>query len=512
MVTVVIPTMIIVLGIADAVHMPSNFLQLRRDHPGVGAPELVERTLHHVLLPSVLTTLTTMGSFLALTSSPMAVIRQLGIYSALGIGAALVATIALMTVALHGLSESYEPPEHQRMTRVLETVRRLLSKSPKQIALALLFITVVAGAFAMKVEPDTYTLGYLPVDHEVVRHHDEITERWGDYSSLEFVVRPHPGLFVQDADVLAAMERFVARATQHELVQQGFSIADVYRRMAAVFMTEEGEEVLPFEGELTPEQADQLTLLLSMQTLRWDRAHPEFGDNFLAPLMTFEGDLGRITLTATMVSARRLSELFEWIQEVADEEFEGLATVEAAGYPPLYVRIIDYIITSKINGFFIALLVIFSMLLIGLRSLRLALIGLPANVFPVVAMMGVMGALRIDLDVATATVGAIVIGIAIDDSVHFLHHWKRAEVRGLSWEGAVEYAFRHAGRAALITTIVIVGGFPVLMLAGVKTVVYFGLLTTVAAIAALVADLFLLPLLLKAWGPGGSHYKTEERR
>ncbi len=501
MVTVVIPTLIIVLGIADAVHMPSNFLKLRRDQPDRPVPELVEETLRLVFLPSLLTTLTTMGSFLALTSSPMAVIRELGIFSALGIGAALLATIAWMTVALHSLPESYEPPEHTWLLKVLDRIRGKLETRPKEIALALLAMTVVAVALGSRVEADTYTLGYLPDHHEVVVDHDRITERWGRYTSIEFLLRPASGWTVQDPEVLTAMDLFVGRVVEHPQIRQGFSLADLYRRMAAVFMTEEGEEIEEYREALTPEQIDQLSLLMSMQSVEWDRDLPEFEQNFLAPVMSQEGDLARLTFTAEMMSARSLDELLIWVDEVATDVFGDLAMVEPAGYLPLYVRIIEYVTTSKIRGFFIALGVIFLMLLIGLRSFRLALIGLPANVFPVAVMMGVMGLVGIDLDIATATVGAIVIGIAIDDSVHFLHHWGRAEARGLNWEGCMEYAFGHAGKAALITTVIIMGGFPVLMLAGVKTVFYFGLLTTVAAAAALVADLFLLPLLLKIWPP-----------
>jgi len=144
------------------------------------------------------------------------------------------------------------------------------------------------------------------------------------------------------------------------------------------------------------------------------------------------------------------------------------------------------------------------LMLLWLRSFRLALISLPPNVFPVLVMMGVMSALDIHLDVATATVAAIVIGVAIDDTVHFLHCWRDAEREGLSWENALERTYSRAGAAAVTTTTLLLLGYPVLMLASVKTVVYFGLLTTIAAAAALFGDLVILPLLLRAFPAAGS--------
>ena len=114
-------------------------------------------------------------------------------------------------------------------------------------------------------------------------------------------------------------------------------------------------------------------------------------------------------------------------------------------------------------------------------------------------MLSAMVALGLTLDVASATIAAIVLGVSIDDTIHFLYHWREAEREGMSWDEALDHTYTHAGVAAVITSALLVVGFPVLMLAEVKTVFYFGLLTTIAAIAALLADLFVLPLLLKAW-------------
>lgn len=496
MVTVVIPVMVIVLGIADAIHFPTHFVQTRRKHRELTSREALMRTLRKVFWPAVLTTLTTAGSFLALASSPMAVIRNLGIYSAVGIVAALGATLVLMTILLLSLPEEYEPPEHPWLVRLLGTVERLVEARPGVVLGGLAVVMAISIVGALRIEVDTYTIGYLADDDPVVMDHERIEERWGAYSQLEFLVRPEEGLDMESPEIINAAERFVLEAEKEGLVRGGFGLSDIYRRTAAVFMGE--LDRLPDRREaLTPEQVEQLELLLSMQRLEWDREREAYGDNFMARVMTEDGQTGRITLTAEMVSAGELKRLFGWLEVVGNEVFEGLATVEAAGYPPLYTRIIEYVMTSKIRGFFIALGIIFLLLLIGLRSVRLALISLPANIFPVVVMLGAMGFFEITLDIATAMVGAIVIGIAIDDSVHFLFHYQDAEEEGRTWEESVHHAFHHAGMAALITTMVLVGGFPILMLASVKTVVYVGLLTTIAAVAALVADLFLLPLMLK---------------
>lgn len=497
MVTVVLPTLIIVLGVADAVHMPAAFVEVCRDRPELTSVDQLALTLRRVFVPTLLTTLTTMGGFLALSSSPMAVIRHLGIFAAIGVGVALLATFLLMTVAFAGISDTYESPEHALIGRFLGWTERRLASSKLAIVVVSLVLVGVAALFASAVEDDTYTIGYMPDDHKVVRDHKAIEAAWGYYSILDFMVRPAEGHRVDDPEVIAGLARFVETARRDELIRDGFSLADVYGRMAAVF----GGDALGERDSkpLTPEQIEQLSLVLASQRLEWDKGKPAYRDNFLAPLMTRDGKLGRLTLTGQMISAKHLDALLHRLDADGKEAMGGVATLEPAGYPPLYVKIIDYVMSSQIRGFFIALGVIFVMMVIGLRSVRLALISLPPNLFPVLVMMGVMGIMEIHLDVATATVGAIVIGVAIDDTVHFLHHWRVAEAQALSWSDSVAYVFRHAGKAAVMTTLLLVGGFPVLMLADVKTVYYFGLLTTVAALAALYADLFILPLLLRAW-------------
>ncbi len=347
---------------------------------------------------------------------------------------------------------------------------------------------------ASLVVTDTYTIGYLPDDHRVVRDHHFIEERWGNYSVLDFLLEPTDGRAIDSPEMLAAGERFVREAEAIEGIRTGAGLHSVHRRLADVLGA-----AIPADEPLPPDLVAQLRLLLEIQGFSWDRNDEDYSANVLAPWRTEDGNLGRLTLVGGMVSAVQLDTLLQQLQALADTAFEGIGTLRPAGYPPLYTRIVDYAMTSQIRGFFLALAIIFILMLLWLRSPRLALISLVPNVIPVGVMMGLMGVLGIHLDIATATVGAIVIGVSIDDTVHFLLHWREAERKGLAWEEAVAHTFDHAALPAVLTTVLLVIGYPVLLLAEVKTVIAFGLLTTVAAVAALFADLVVLPLLLRAF-------------
>ena len=443
-----------------------------------------------------MTTFTTMASFMALAAAPMAVVRELGIFSAIGIFAALIASAVFMTLAFAGLKDGVTLPDHPGIHGLLGRCAGWLRRRQALVVAITLAVSGVGLYGAAHVEADTYTLGYMPDMHPVVLDHGIIEERWGDYMPVEFVIEPADGLTAHSPKILNAIEGFIADAEAMPFIDDGLSLATLYRRAQDVFAPSE-EPHQPFTQPLV----SQLQILTGnpQRDFSWDRTSEAYKDNVYAQTVTQQADATRVTLVGKMVGANELSRQLTQLDALATKHFGDSAKVYAGGYTPLYVKIVDYIMASQIRAFFIALGLIFLLMLVWLRSLRFALISLVANVLPVGMMLSVMVALGLTLDVASATIAAIVLGVSIDDTIHFLYHWREAEQEGMSWDEALDHTYAHAGVAAVITTSLLVVGFPVLMFAEVKTVFYFGLLTTIAAIAALLADLFVLPLLLKVW-------------
>ena len=139
--------------------------------------------------------------------------------------------------------------------------------------------------------------------------------------------------------------------------------------------------------------------------------------------------------------------------------------------------------------------------LIGLlfRSVRMALLAVPANLLPVLMTLGLMGLLGIRLDVATVTIAAIVLGLVVDDTTQFLYRYREMRRQHSEPRDVVFNTVRSVGRPMLITTVVLAGGFSVLGLAAIKSVAYFGLLLAAALVSALLADLLVVPALLVVW-------------
>lgn len=496
-VTVVLPNLIIVIGLADAVHFPAAFAHELRDGAGRTRFEIVASSIKRVFVPCLFTTVTTMVGFMALATSPMDVIRKLGLYGALGIGVALVASVILMATVFFHMPDSMQDSKQEWIENMLDAIRAKLVSHPG--AMFALGAAVTLGSLygASLVVSDTDSIGYLPEDSQVVKDHHALESGWGYYTPFEFVVTPADGYRANSPEVLNAIESFVSKAEELEDVRSGFSLAKIYRRMAEVL----GATPEMLREPMSAGLAAQLGMVLEFQRYEWDKKESEYHDNILAPFRNQEASLGRVTLIVPNLTAGGFKELYAKLEPMAKESFGEYASFKAAGYLPLYITIIEYVLESQIKSFYWAISLIFLLMLVWLRSFRLALISLIPNVFPVVVMMGAMGFLKIHLDLGTATVAAIVLGVAIDDTVHFLHYWREAENKKLSWEDCLVHTFKRAGEPATVTTVLLMVGFPVLMLAGVKSVVYFGLLTTIAAFAALFADLVILPIALKFFRP-----------
>lgn len=498
MLTVILPTLVTVLGLADVVHFPPAFSWAQRQQPGARRTLIAFQAMRAIFIPCLLTSLTTIAGFLSLAIAPMAAVRELGLYAALGILIAFLVSFLYMMIAWMNLSgHAYSINHREGRFRILVYFLNQLEKwvigKPFMVSIGC-FILVVSAAFGIgQLKVDTFTIDYLPDQHPVVRDHENLEAQWGFYSPVEFLVYPLDGRSMADAELLNATEGFFKDVTQIDEISGVHGLPHIFRRLARVMGASKELNSQPF----SPPLAAQLRMILDSSGFDWHQDSQQYRENFLAAATNEDFSLGRMTLTGQMVSSQKLSTLLGEVQAIANRHFAGLARVESSGYVPLYVKIVDFILRSQIESFMLAICLIFIIMLVWFRSLSLAVISLVPNLFPVAVVLGTMGFLRIHLDTATAIIAAIVVGISIDDTVHFFHYWIKGESQGLSWEKNLQQTYHHAGIPACITTLILLAGYPVLMLAETASIANFGILVTIAAAVALVSDLILLPTILR---------------
>jgi len=207
----------------------------------------------------------------------------------------------------------------------------------------------------------------------------------------------------------------------------------------------------------------------------------------------------RVTVGIPMGTARDFEESIHRLSALA--KLPQGSSLEATGYLPLYVKMMESVVQSQLSSFGLAFCVIFLMLALLFRSLRLAALAVPANLLPVLMILGIMGIAGIALDVATVTISAVVLGLVVDDTTQFLYRFKHElKARGDMAE-AVEHAVNGAGKAMATTTVVLSLGFLVLTLTAVKSIAFFGLLCAIALVVALLGDLLILPAMMMLFRP-----------
>ena len=476
--TTVIPTIIILLGILDVVHVINERNNLHFAHPDLNPKQLALNALTKVFKPCLFTTLTTVAGFLALLSSPMAILKTFGAFSALGIVMSLVFTYLFGAIFLPVSRPSVKVTEKTRF--ILGNFLSYVSKRrPVFAGVSLLFILLgIVGISRLKT--DTDTIGYLPDEHEVVRHHRTIEKNWGPYMPLEIIVEPDSGLNLHSPEVMQAALAFSDSVQKVEDVGEVFGFSSLYKAGLMTMYGDKWEKMLQYKGGLL--QVDK-----QLRTM-----HPRLFQQYIHD----STGSGRITISGKMMSAARLNNKMGDLLKVSEATLGKVATVKPAGYQPMYAGIVNYATRSQVSSLALALVLIFFLVWIFIRSFRLAVISLVPNFFPILLMLGTMGWFGIDLDVATASIAAIVLSFSIDDTIHFIYGYKRYRQAGSSPREARAAAITHIGPAIVLTSLILFFGYVLMVFASLKTVMLFGLLTALAILASLYSHLVIFPVLL----------------
>jgi uncharacterized protein len=474
--TTLIPTILVLLGMLDVVHVVHEHkLQATEG----GSPKaLALAALQTVWKPCLFTTLTTMAGFLALLISPMAILKGFGVFSALGVLLCLLCTYVLGLVLL---------PLLRPASRLSSAMEYGLGRFHQGVLAHRGFWTAVSGGLGVVcllgiglLRADTFTLGYFPPDHRVVQDHAAIERHWGSYLPLELLVQPREGLELHSPEVVQAALAFGDSAKTLPGLERVFGFATLYQAGLESQYGERSRKLLGYKSGLL--QADR-QLRLHYPALLCQYRHDASG-------------MGRITVSGRMLSATALTAKMDSLLAIAEATLGPVATVKAAGYQPMYAGIVRYVTLSQVYSLALALLLVFLLVWIFIGSLRLALLSVLPTLFPIALMLGVMGWLGIRLDVATASIAAIVLSFCIDDTLHFLHRYRALRQQGLGPLGAQRETLRRVGTALLLTSLILLVGYSLMIFASLKTVQLFGALTALAIAGSVYSHLVVLPLLL----------------
>lgn len=481
MVTVALPPLVWVLGLSTSIHLLIRCQQMLDQ--GLVLEEALSRTVRELARPCGYSALTTAFGFSSLLASSMQPVRELGLFAALGVIACLVANFLLFPVlaraCLRRSPMSSRPPLSGPWTGRLFTwlATVVTRRAGAVLALAAMLVAgLVGGIWRLRAEASV--IEFFKPEAPIRRIYEELLPRFTGAYSLEIVLTPES----EDLDTyrrMAALADFVASLPGTARV---LSSVDLLRKVRQETAS------LPPEDFGLPEDEAALASDLAELELRLGREQE----------MLKDPGSGSFRLSI-LVQALRSSDhrrLVETIDQHLATTVDPTWKPRLTGIVKLLVELQQQLLTSQIRTFALAFLLIGPALAFLLRSPRDALLSLLPNLFPIAFALGVMGYGGIPLDPATVMIAGVALGIAVDNTIHFLVHYRLSRRAGMDPDAAVRETLQAIGRALALTTLVASLGFGVLVLADFVPLVYFGGLTAATMVAALVGDLFILPAIL----------------
>jgi len=494
--------LILAVGTADCVHVLSAYMFYRQeqyDHRNA-----MRMAYRKTGIPIFLTTITTMAGMSALMISDLPQIAIFGLNSALGVGVAFIFTLFLLPVLL-----DIWHPYHEKASKKIEARRggnhdvkatrlqQMLNKLPRYVVRRNKVITVfyigvfglfVYGASAVKIDSNLIELAKEGSPIRVT--YKLVDEEMMGAQNLEFILRFGERDALKDPEVLKTIDAFQTHllSAYPESVVKTFSLADFVKDTNMIM--HEGRA----EFERIPEDATLTAQLLYL----FDNANARDRRNIVSD----DYAVTHISAQLRNKGSYEYTHFFESVQADLERYFSPLEgkypdmELSVTGQLALMMELIDHISWTQIKSFAFALVIITALLMFSLGSVQAGLISMVPNLLPAFFTFGLMGLLGIPLDTDTLIIAPLIIGIAVDDTIHFVAHYRDAWFELGDVQKALESTIAEVGQAVTFTTLVLGIGFSMLAFSDYMGLAKTGIFGSLSIVVALSSDLFLLPALI----------------
>ncbi len=482
----IIPLVVIIIGISNAIHLINRFgEELREGHERDEAARLAVLTM---TVACFLTSFTTAVGFASLVVSRTEILRSFGITAAIGVMLAYVVTITFLPAALTMVRR---PPPNSGAAQEgvfedsVEAVTRLVMRHPWPV-LGLTAVTLVASVLiGSTVVIDNRVLDQFSEQDEIYQNTRLIEDKLTGVRPLEvFLTSDEPGRF-DDPEVLNAIDRVKRWALQQEGVIGALSYADFLREVRTAMSGDTSTR----DREL--QSRSQVELLRNLLTA---------GErNPVAPWVNDTRDNARLRVQLRDVGAQATIAFAAELQAELDRELGGFDHLEVRLTGDAYTSALglDAVITDLAGSLLLAVVIIFSFMTLLFRSLRLGLLSIPPNITPLVFTLSYMALAGIPLNAATVIIFSVSIGLAVDGTIHVLARFREEAFGATDIDAALIRAARGTGKAIVLTGLSLMLGFGVMLLSSFPPVRNFGILIGVTVFGTLIATILVLPALLK---------------
>lgn len=493
--TIILPSFLLAVGVGASVHVLSLvFQRLRR---GESKNEALVHALGHSGLAIFMTSLTTAAGLASFGAAKVAPIADLGLFSSVGVLLSFFYTITLLPalLAIFPLKEKTKKDREFEQTpfdRFLDWVTGVTTSRPKLIAIISLLLVISFSTGITRLRFSHNLLAWLPKEMAVRVATETIDANLRGSVALELVLDTGKENGLYDRRVLLAMDRLGEELENFN--QNSLFIGKV------IDVTTILKEIHKALNENRPEmyKIPDNASLIPQEFLLFENS----GSDDLKDFVDSQFSKARVTIKVPWRDALSYVPFIHEIEKRFHNAFDPIAidgrqiTISTTGIMSLFARILYATMYSAAQSYGIAIVIITLMMILLIGDLRMGLVAMLPNISPILMVMGIMGWFSIPLDMFTMLVASIAIGLAVDDTIHFVYNFRKYFLVSGDVHDAVGKTLHTAGRAMLTTSIVLSIGFFIFMFASMHNVFYFGMLVGLAIVIALLADFFLAPALM----------------
>ncbi|MDA7750330.1 MMPL family transporter [Candidatus Pelagibacter sp.] len=500
--------LMLILTMAMNIHMSTRFLQLKNDFPNLDNLKIISMTTGKMFWPIIYTVLTTICAFLSLIFSGIKPIIDFGWMMTLGLITSFIITFTLLPTLLSFMSNNNIKIKEDSESKITSFFGKISINNKNSIFVVTGLIIVLSIVGISRLEVENSFINYFNKNTEIFKGMKLIDENLGGTTPLEVILKFSDKVKVETIED-DEFEDWEDKENQDD--EKYWFTKDKVDRIQAVHKYLDS---LPAVGKVLSfssivEVATQLNNNKPLGTLEMGILYSKIPEtikkDIIDPYISIKDNEARISLRIIdSQDGLRRNDLINQINYDLENKLKlNKNDFKLAGVLILFNNLLQSLFKSQILTLGLVMIGIFTMFMILFRNIKLSLIGVVPNFIAAFFILGIIGLLEIPLDMMTITIAAITIGIAVDNSIHYIYRFKEEFLKNKDYNKTLKVCHSTVGVAILNTSITIVFGFSILVFSKFIPTIYFGVFTGIAMLFAMISVLTLLPSLILISKPFG---------
>ena len=499
--------LMLILNMAMNIHVTVRFLQLKKEFPQLSKENAVLEASKKMMLPILYTVLTTICAFLSLIFSDIKPIIDFGWMMTLGLTVSLIVTFILLPTLLNIFAAENEikikSTEKSFVTSILASIAK---KNTKLILTITIFVILASIIGISKLQVENSFINYFDKKTEIYKGMKKIDEQLGGTTPLNIILKfPTKSKKIENDDEFSEWDEDIENNEEkskywftRDKMDKILKVHDYLDSLPEVGKVLSFGSILRVAEDLNNKELQSLEI-----AVLYSKIPGEIKKEIVSPYISVEKDEARISVRIkdSLKNLRRNDLINKINKDLSSKLGFEKDEYKLAGVLILFNNLLQSLFKSQILTLGIVMLGIFAMFFILFRNITLSLIGIVPNFIAAFFILGIIGLMGIPLDMMTITIAAITIGIAVDNSIHYIYRFREEYDKIKDYNKTLDRCHNTVGIAILNTSITIVFGFSILVLSNFIPTIYFGVFTGIAMLLAMISVLTLLPKLLLIYKP-----------